>query len=214
MRVSLEWLREYVEIDLEAEELAERLTRAGFEVGAWEYLGAGLEKVFTGEIVRLERHPDADHLQVARVDLGPVGLMQLVTGAPNAAVGQKVVVALPGANLPNLGPVRQARFRGVVSEGVVCSAWELGLEGHRQEEGILILPPETPPGRAVAPYIGLDDTVLEIDITPNRADCLGLVNLAREVAAITGGRLRLPPCEVDSVPEPAREAATVTIEAP
>lgn len=214
MRVSLEWLREYVEIDLEAEELAERLTRAGFEVGAWEYLGAGLEKVFTGEIVRLERHPDADHLQVARVDLGPVGLMQLVTGAPNAAVGQKVVVALPGANLPNLGPVRQARFRGVVSEGVVCSAWELGLEGHRQEEGILILPPETPPGRAVAPYIGLDDTVLEIDITPNRADCLGLVNLAREVAAITGGRLRLPPYEVDSVPEPAREAATVTIEAP
>lgn len=214
MRVSLNWLKDYVDVALPVAELADKLTNAGFEVAGWEYLGEGLDKVVTGEIKGLEAHPHSDHLLIARVDVGQFGSLQLVTGAPNVAVGQKVAVALPGANLPNLGPVRQARFRGVLSEGVVCSAWELGLEGHKQEEGILVLPPETPVGRPIAPYIGLDDTVLEIDITPNRGDCLGLVNLAREVAAITGGKLRLPEFSVATVPEPASGAVAVTIEAP
>jgi len=114
MRVSLNWLKEYVDVDLPVAELADRLTNAGFEVAGWEYLGKGLEKVVTGEIKGLEPHPQSDHLLIARVDLGKHGRVQLVTGAPNVAVGQKVAVALPGAHLPNLGPVRQARFRGVL----------------------------------------------------------------------------------------------------
>lgn len=214
MRVPLSWLREYVDFDLSAEELADRLTNAGFEVSEIEYLGRGLEKVLTAEVVRLESHPDSDHLLVATVDAGSAGYLRLVTGAPNVATGQKVAVALPGAVLPNLGPVRKARLRGIWSEGVLCSAWELGMEGHTQEEGILVLPPATPVGEPVARHIGLDETVLEVDITPNRADCLGLVNLAREVAALTGSKVRLPEAEVVTAPEPVEPLISVEVEEP
>ncbi|MCR4420629.1 MAG: phenylalanine--tRNA ligase subunit beta [Clostridia bacterium] len=213
MRVPLNWLKEYVELELGPSELADKLTNAGLEVSSVEHLDRGLQGVVTGEIVSLAPHPSSDHLLVAQIDLGRLGKRQVVTGAPNVARGQKVAVALPGASPPNLGPVREVRLRGIVSEAVVCSAWELGLEGHRQEEGILVFPPSTPVGEPVATHLGLDDTVLEIDVTPNRADCLGLVNLAREVAAITGGKLRLPRPELPTASEPASAYASVVVEA-
>lgn len=214
MRVSLNWLKDYVDIELPVEELAQKLTSAGFDVNGWEYLGHGLDRVLTGRVVSLSPHPDSDHLLIAQIDLGSFGGLQLVTGAPNIAGGQIVVVALPGAEVANIGLIRAARLRGVASDGVVLSAWELGLEGHKQEEGILVLPPATPAGQPVAPLIGLDDTVLDIDITPNRADCLGLVNFAREVAAVTGGKLHLPELpELDqtTLAEPASSAVSVEI---
>ncbi|MGB9887267.1 MAG: phenylalanine--tRNA ligase subunit beta [Moorellales bacterium] len=214
MRVPLSWLREYVEVDLTPSELADRLTNAGFEVAYWEDLSRGVAGVYTGEIVSLAPHPDSDHLLVAQVDLGRLGRRQVVTGAPNVALGQKIPVALPGSCPPNLGPVREVRLRGVVSEAVVCSAWELGLEGHRQEEGLLVLPSDTPVGQSIASYLGLDETVLEVDVTPNRADCLGLVFLAREVAAVTGGRLHVPEPVLSPGSEPAQRYASVVVEAP
>ncbi|PKB79985.1 MAG: phenylalanine--tRNA ligase subunit beta [SAR202 cluster bacterium Io17-Chloro-G9] len=191
MRVPLSWLREYVDVDLPAEELAHRLTMAGVEVGEVIRVG-GWEHCFVGQVLSVGAHPQADRLSLCRVSTGAEE-MEVVCGAPNVAAGQKVCFAMVGANLYDSHsgkrePLKAARIRGVVSQGMICSELELGLgEGH---DGIVVLPDEAPVGRPLDQYLG--DTILDLELTPNRSDCLSILGVAHEVAALTGKRVREP----------------------
>ena len=191
MRVPLSWLREYVDLDLAVEELAHRLTMAGVEVGDVLRVG-GWEHCFVGRILSVRAHPQADRLSLCRVSTGSEEL-EVVCGAPNVAAGQKVCFAEVGANLYDSHSGKQealkaARIRGVVSQGMICSELELGLgEDH---EGIIVLPDEAPVGLPLDQYLG--DTILDLELTPNRSDCLSMLGVAHEVAALTGKMVREP----------------------
>ena len=216
MRVPYRWLKQYVAVDLPPEELAAKLTMAGLAVEGIEDLTPDFQGVVAGRIAAITPHPNSDHLVVCRVDVGRE--MQLVTGAPNVYEGQMVAVALEGARLPGGREIHRATFRGVVSDGMLCSAQELGLDvaliSPEDREGIITLPPDAPLGEDVIQALGLKDVVLILELTPNRADCLSILGVAREVAAITGAPLHLPetaPPEED--PEIA-DVAAVEIAAP
>lgn len=188
MRVSTAWLSEWVETGWDTARLAHRLTMAGFEVEAIEAAAPPFDGVLVARIVRSEPHPDADKLSVCTVDHGGAETVQVVCGASNARAGLTVALATAGASLPGGLVIRQARLRGVESSGMLCSARELGLgEGH---EGILELPDELVPGTALRQALGLDDTLLELNLTPNRGDALSMAGVARELSAISGAPLK------------------------
>ena len=200
MRVPLSWLKEYVDITLPLEELAERMTLAGLEVASIERVGADWDrdKIFVGEIVEVKPHPNADRLSIAIVNYGHGAPMSVVTGAPNIRVGdrgQKVAFATVGARLIDghseervYMTLKPSKIRGIPSEGMVCSEKELGLSD--DHEGIIVLEDEAPVGMPLADYMG--DVVLDIDLTPNLARCLSVIGVAREVAALTGQKARVP----------------------
>ena len=197
MRVSLNWVREYVNISITPEELAEALTRAGIAVDTIEYLGHEISEIFVGQIKEAEQHPNADKLTLCTVDVNEQYKdLQIVCGAPNVRKGQKVVIALPGANLPNGIKIRKAKIRGIESHGMICSGQELGIDEslipEDQKNGILVLDEDVPKGADAKKLLGLDDVVLVLDLTPNRSDCLSIINVAKEVAAVTGDRVKLP----------------------
>ncbi len=214
MKISLNWLADYVELPKSVAELAERLTMAGLEVEGIERLGENLEGVVVAQVLAKEQHPNAEKLSLVRIDAGPMGQLQLVCGAKNFAVGDKVPLATMGTVLPGGAKIERATLRGVESCGMLCSAKELGLA--EESSGLLLLSPELPLGQPIADALGLRDTVLELNVTPNRGDCLSHLGVAREVAALTGKSVRMPsiltPEESDgeqfewelSLPEPER----------
>ncbi|MEW6134037.1 MAG: phenylalanine--tRNA ligase subunit beta [Pseudomonadota bacterium] len=183
------WLRTLVNPQLSTPELAHRLTMAGLEVEAVEPAAPPFTGVVVAEVLAVVPHPDADRLRVCKVDVGEAEPLQIVCGAPNVAVGQKVPCARVGAKLPQM-EIRQARVRGVESAGMLCSAGEIGLED--KAEGLLVLPADAPVGADIRTYLLLDDRLITLKLTPNRADCLSLIGLAREVSAITGAKAYLP----------------------
>ena len=183
MRVPLAWLREFVDIDLTAEALAERLTLLGMEVKGIEAWGADWRNVVVGELLTVERHPRADRLSLTTVTTGSGEPLEIVCGATNIAPGQRVPVALPGAVLPGGRRIERTEKMGVASNGMLCSGDELGLTS--DADGILILPADTPLGHPLTELFG--DTVLDVDVKPNRGDALSILGLAREVAAVTCG---------------------------
>ena len=191
MKVPLSWLREYVDLDLPVEELAHRLTMAGVEVGEVLRVG-GWEHCYVGQVLSVRAHPQADRLSLCLVSTGSEEL-EVVCGAPNVAADQKVCFAKVGANLYDSHTGKQealkaARIRGVVSQGMICSELELGLG--QDHEGIIILPDEAPVGLALDQYLG--DNILDLELTPNRLDCLSIRGVAHEVAALTGKMVREP----------------------
>ena len=190
MKFSENWLRELVEIEADRAALAHALTMAGLEVEELTVLGEGLAGVVVAEIVAAEKHPEADRLQVCMVNAGQAGLLQIVCGAPNARIGIKVPLATVGASLPNGMAIKAAKLRGVESFGMLCSAKELGIDA--DASGLLELPLDAPVGLALADYMGLPDASIELKLTPNRPDCLGLVGLAHDVAALFGGAVKVP----------------------
>src|SRR6478672_11968008 len=192
MRVPLSWLRDYVDVQLTPEQLAERLTLLGMEVQSIQARGADWHDVVVGELLSVERHPRADRLSLTRVTVGSGEPLEIVCGATNIAVGQRVPVALPGAVLPGNRRIERTEKMGVVSNGMLCSGDELGLTA--DSDGILILDPATPLGAKLTDLYG--DVVLDIDVKPNRGDALSIVGIAREVAAVTGGAVRMPSFEV------------------
>lgn len=216
MRVSYKWLKEYVDVPVSPEELADRMTMAGVAVENIEYPGKGLDKIVTGRIESVTAHPDADKLVVTKINVGSE-VLQVVTGAPNVREGQIVLLALVGAILPG-GNITKAKLRGVESFGMLCSAQELGLDPENfpadQREGILEFPPDTPLGLEAKELLGLDDAILELELTPNRADCLSMVGVAREVAAVLGTELKLPEIAVPEIDETIDGKVTVTINNP
>jgi len=188
MIISEQWLREWIELELDTAGVVERLTMAGLEVDAVSRAGPVLEDVLVGRITRVEPHPDAGRLRVCRVDAGRAGLLQIVCGAANARAGLHSAVALPGARLPNGMTIEQAGIRGVDSAGMLCSAAELGLE--EQSGGILELDPSARAGQRLDAAMAFDDHLIDIDLTPNRGDCLSILGVARELSVLTGVPLK------------------------
>ena len=211
MKVSLSWLSQYTPIRMRAADLAEALTRVGLAVDAVVDRFAFLETVRVGRILSVDPHPAADRLKVCQVDTGR-GIVPVVCGAPNARADALAAVALPGTVMPDGSVLESGVLRGQRSEGMLCSAAELALGTAAGE--IMILDGTPPVGEPLNRALGLTDPVLEIDLTPNRADCLSIVGVAREVAAIQRTRLTRPTLRLDESDPPAGRLAAVTIEAP
>ncbi len=206
MQFNERWLREFVDPQLTSEQLAHQLTMAGLEVEALEAVAADFSGIVVGHVLEVAPHPNADRLRVCRVDAGEAAPLQIVCGAPNVAAGMKVPCAKVGAALPGL-EIKAAKLRGVESFGMLCSARELGLS--EDASGLLALPDDAPVGSDVRALLALDDRRYTIKLTPNRADCLGVTGIAREVAALTGAPLTLPAATVNPVTSDARVAVTV-----
>lgn len=219
MRVSYEWLSEYVDLSgYSAEELAEKLTRSGVEVELVERRNQGASGIIAGYVKACERHPDADKLRVCTVDIGEKEDLQIVCGADNIAAGQTVPVAVVGAVLPGNFNIKKAKLRGVESHGMICSAKEIGLNERllpkELQEGIYILPEAVALGTDMIELLGLNDDVLELELTPNRADCLSMIGVAYEVAAILERQLHLPEPdkELQEMAQHTSDQIKVTIE--
>ncbi|HTL92441.1 MAG TPA: phenylalanine--tRNA ligase subunit beta, partial [Steroidobacteraceae bacterium] len=190
MKVPSSWLAEWIELRWDARELASRLTMSGFEVESLEPAAAPFSGVLVAEIIAAERHPQADKLQVCQVSIGRGEPLQIVCGASNARPGLKSPLATVGAHLPGNVTIGAAKLRGVESQGMLASARELGLA--EASSGILELPHDAPLGKPLRDYLQLDETVLDLNITPNRGDAMSVLGIAREVAALTGTRLGGP----------------------
>ncbi|MEW6334791.1 MAG: phenylalanine--tRNA ligase subunit beta [Thermodesulfobacteriota bacterium] len=208
MLVSVKWLRDYVDVDVTPAEMAERLTMAGLEVDALEERRPAFSGVKVARILSLKPHPDADHLSLCDVTAGE-STYPVVCGAANIRVGDCVPLALAGATLPGGLVVRTSRIRGERSDGMLASEEELGIG--TDASGIMILPADLSPGAELAELDELRDTVLDIGVTPNRADCLSITGVAREWAAIAGGALRIPAALPAESGEDIRELTSVTI---
>jgi len=214
MKVSLKWLKEYVKITLPAVDLANRLTMAGMEVKGRQVVGGDWENIVIGRITAINRHPNADRLILVTVDLG-TEKQTVVTGAPNIRLGDKVAFAYVGAQLidGHTGQrfrLKSAKIRGVVSDGMVCSEKELGISD--SHEGIMVLPEEAPIGAPLADYLG--DTIFDLEITPNRADCLSVIGIAREIAAFTEQKLHLSEASYEGTALPIDQQVSVEIVSP
>jgi phenylalanyl-tRNA synthetase beta chain len=190
MKFSESWLRTLVDPKLTSAELSHLLTMAGLEVEELDPVAPAFDNVVVAHVLEVVKHPDADRLNVCQVDTGSGTPTTIVCGAPNVAVGLKVPCALPGANLPGDFTIKIAKVRGIESSGMLCSAKELGIA--EEASGLLILPADAPVGQSIRQYLDLDDNVFELKLTPNRADCLSLLGIAREVGAITGAATSLP----------------------
>jgi len=187
MKFSENWLRSLVDIRADSATLARRLTMSGLEVGEVAPIGGSLDGVVVARIIACEPHPDADKLRVCRVDTGD-GEVQIVCGAPNARAGLVAPLATIGAALPNGTTIKAAKLRGVESQGMLCSAKELGIDA--DASGLMELAADAPAGEPLAAYLGLPDVAIEVELTPNRGDCLGMIGLADEVAAELGVRAK------------------------
>jgi phenylalanyl-tRNA synthetase beta chain len=209
VKFTYNWLKQYVEFDWSPQQLAERLTFAGIEVERLTPTGGGaLEQVVVGQVLSSQKHPNADHLSVCRVTDGTTE-RQIVCGATNYKVGDKVALALPGVTLPDATTIRTVKLRGVESEGMMCSGRELGIS--EDAAGLLILPADTPLGITLSEALGGPDTVFEVEVTPNRPDWLSVIGIAREVSALTGNPVRLP----EVLPaESAQDPQRVRVDAP
>src|SRR5438445_13641972 len=193
MKFSVNWLREFVDLPKDPEDIADLLTRAGVETKNIEARGAKVDKVIGSQITASSRHPNADRLTVCEVNDGSGTKRQIVCGATNYKVGDKVPLALPGTKLSNGTEIRKSKLRGVESGGMLCSPIELGLGS--DAAGLLILSPEAKVGAPISKLFP-SDTILDVEITPNRGDLLSHFGLAREIAALTGTKLRSAPDEV------------------
>ncbi|MDY6950259.1 MAG: phenylalanine--tRNA ligase subunit beta [Thermodesulfobacteriota bacterium] len=211
MKVSLSWLKDYVAIEGDVTKLADALTMAGLEVDALVDRYAYLESVVAGRIKEIRPHPNADALSVVEVDVGS-GMKTIVCGATNIKEGDLVPVALVGSELPSGDTIEAGHIRGQDSEGMLCSEAELALGTDRS--GILLLPQSTTPGAGVAHVLGVSDTIIEFDLTPNRSDCLSIIGIAREVAAILGVPLTYPEVTLPAGNMAIEDLTSVTIEAP
>ena len=210
MNVTLNWLKTYINFALAPSELAERLTMLGIEVESIKHLGAELAGVVVGKVNAITPHPNADKLVVCQVDVGEAAELQIVCGAPNVQEGMQAPVATIGTALPNGLTIKRAKLRGTESHGMLCSEKELGLSD--DAAGLMELPADFAAGTPLAEALGLDDVVMQLEITPNRADCLSLIGVAREIRADTGNPLKLPSSKGLSYGE--RIPTSVTIDAP
>ena len=212
MKVPVSWLREFIPIELDTPTLCERLTLGGLVVDGYDEIGGELRSVLIGEIISTAAHPRAERLTLCEVRTGPGPTVSVVCGATNMKAGDRVAYAPPGALLPGGRRIEAAVIRGVASAGMLCSEAELGLSD--AAEGILILGPDVPLGQRIGVHLGVEDTVLDIDVTPNRGDCLSILGIARELAALTGVRLLRTRSALRERGAPAADAVVVRIEDP
>ncbi|MFP1943866.1 phenylalanine--tRNA ligase subunit beta [Lonsdalea quercina] len=210
MKFSELWLREWVNPAISSEALSEQITMAGLEVDGVEPAAGAFDGVFVGEVVECEQHPNADKLRVTKVNVGGERLLDIVCGAPNCRKGLKVAVATIGAVLPGDFKIKAAKLRGEPSEGMLCSFSELGIAD--DHNGILELPADAPIGSDLREYLKLDDNIIEISVTPNRADCLSLQGVARDVAVLNGVAFNAP--EITPVEPTIADTFPISVDAP
>ncbi|MHC9037104.1 YtpR family tRNA-binding protein, partial [Cobetia marina] len=211
MKFSEQWLREWVSPELNTQQLADQVTMAGLEVDGIEPVAGEFTGVVVAEVKDKQPHPEADRLNVCQVDDGSGELVQVVCGAPNVAAGQKVLFAQVGAKLPGDFKIRKAKLRGVESRGMICGASELGLEAEASD-GIMVLAADAPVGRDARDFLNLDDSAIEVDLTPNRGDCLSVKGLAREVGVLN--RLAVTAPSIEPVAAQIDDTFPVTVSAP
>ena len=209
MKFSESWLRTLVDPPMASVELSHLLTMAGLEVEELDPVAPPFENVVIARVIEVNKHPDADRLNVCKVDIGEDELLTIVCGAPNVALGMRVPCALPGAVLPGEFTIKKAKVRGIESSGMLCSAKELAIA--EDSSGLLVLPDDAPLGQAIRNYLDLDDGIFTLKLTPNRADCLSIQGIAREVAAITAAPLALP--QVAAVPASITDIRAVVLDA-
>ncbi len=213
MKISLNWLRDYININLPVNELVKGLIDLGIEVESFEDQSAVLKNFVIGKVIERAKHPNADKLSVCKVDAGTGELLNIVCGAPNVDAGQTVCVALVGAIVPNGGfEIKKAKLRGEPSEGMICSAKELNLGD--DHSGIMVLDTDLPLGTPFAEYLKANDVILEIGITPNRGDLLSHIGVARELGALTGSELKIPAADVNESGSVLSESISVDIDDP
>lgn len=210
MKFSEAWLREWVNPAVSTTELADQLSMAGLEVDSVEPVAGEFEGVLVGEVLTREQHPNADKLSLCTVNVGSGDPLQIICGAPNVAAGLKVPVAVIGAVLPGNFKIKRAKLRGLESQGMICSASELGLAA--SSDGILPLPADAPVGDDFRTYLDLNDQAIDVDLTPDRGDCLGLAGIAREVGVIN--RTPVTPPAMEPVEAVNDERFPVSLEAP
>ena len=211
MKVSLSWLKDYIDIRMDAADLADALTMAGLEVESVANRYAYLQTVFVGHVTEVNPHPNADKLTLCRVETGDHS-QTVVCGAPNVAAGMLAPVALPGTVLPGGTRLETSLIRGERSDGMLCSEMELGLG--TDSSGIMALDPSLKVGEKLAEALGLADTILEFDLTPNRPDCLSVIGIAREIAAIQNTPLKYPDYSLTDKKDIISTLTSVKIEAP
>jgi len=217
MKVSYKWLNEWIDLkDISPEEIADKLTNAGIEVDGIIPMDKGVENVVIGKVLQVQKHPDADKLRVCNVDVGESEPLQIVCGAPNVAVGQQVPVAKIGAVLPGDFKIKRSKLRGVESQGMICSAKELGLDNKfvpkELQEGIYVFADEYQVGSDIRPIFNLDDVVLDLDLTPNRSDCLSMRGVAFELAALFNRPIKLPSNSVKETNANIEELISLEVE--
>jgi len=217
VKLPLKWLKDYTDINADPKEFADALTMSGSKVEGIEIPGEEIDKVVVGRILSIEKHPDADRLQVAMVDIG-TGNIQIVTGATNIKVNDLIPVALDGSSLPGGKRIKRGKLRGVESNGMMCSIAELGLTKddypNAVEDGIFILEGNPVPGTDIKEVLGLNDAIIDFEITSNRPDCFSIIGLARESAATFKTDFRIPEVNVKELGEPAEGQVSVEIQAP
>lgn len=218
MFVSYRWLQEYVDIkDVTAQELADKITKSGIEVEGVEVLNKGVKGVVVGHVLECEKHPEADKLSKCLIDIGEEEPVQIICGAANIAKGLKVPVAKVGAVLPGNFKIKKAKLRGEASHGMVCALQELGIDGKlvskEYADGIFIFPSDAEVGADALEILNLHDEVLELGLTPNRADCLNMLGVAYEVAAIYGREVKLPAIDLQETAEKTSDYISVSVEA-
>ncbi len=195
MLVSYKWLQDFLKLDIDPNELAEKITRTGIEIASVDHPMEGLKKLVVGHVLECEMHPDSDHLHITQVDIGEDEPIQIVCGAPNVAAGEYVIVALHGARIAGNEKIKRGKIRGVVSNGMICGLQEIGFSDSvvPQEfaDGIFVFPDAIKPGTDVYEALGMDDYILDFDITPNRADTLSMEGAAYEVGAIVGQKPKI-----------------------
>lgn len=188
MKVSYNWIKQYLDLEVPADELAEKIERTAVEVDSVKFPAEGMKKVVVGEVVAMEDHPDSDHLHICQVEIGEDEPTQIVCGAPNVHVGAKVITALSGSRIGNNVKIKKSKMRGIPSNGMLCSLDEMGLDKDlvpdEWSDGIYLFPEDTPVGQPVFPYLGMDDAVIDLDVTPNRGDMLSILGTVHELAAI------------------------------
>ncbi len=211
MRVSVNWLKDFVDIDISPHELAERLTMTGVEVETLDPVGHSLQDIVAAKILSVSRHPEADRLFLCHVDVGD-GEVPVVCGAPHLRKGMLVPMALPGTRLPGGMKVKESRIRGERSVGMLLAEDEMGLTD--DHTGVMTLPPDLSPGTRVSEALSLEDWALDIDVTPNRPDCASVMGIAREIAAFTGQRLKRPEIRMTPGPTSIEDLTQVHIDDP
>lgn len=212
MKISLNWLKEYCNFSVSVNELAERMTMLGLEIESIEEPGKEIENVFVGKILDIQPHPQADKLVVCKTDIGKGEPLQIICGAKNMKVGDKVPTAIDGAILPGGFRITRRKMRGIESFGMMCSGAELKVE--EDSEGLLILHPDAPLGEDIKKVLGLDDVIFEIEITPNRGDWASYIGLARELSAYYDIPITLPQIKFSEIEKTASSISSVTIDCP
>jgi phenylalanyl-tRNA synthetase beta chain len=210
MKIAESWLREWVNPELDTDELAHQLTMTGHEVDAVDREGEALDGVVIAEILEFSKHPDADRLNVCQVSDGSGDTLEIVCGAPNLFVGMRSPLAKPGVTLPNGLKLRKSKIRGVVSNGMLCSAVELGLG--EDSDGIISLPADAPVGESLTSFLSLPDAAFDLSLTPNRGDCFSVLGIARDVSAFSGTALKN--AAVDAVKAEIEDVHPVEIDLP